>query len=102
MVKAARFFISLGILGLTTVSVSASQIETIVTFGDSYTDQSRWSYFFTENAFPPKDYLEVYPPLVLAFDGGTSWVRYAEIYGDVKVSLLHLYVNSHYSLTKLL
>ena len=80
---AASFLISFSLLGLTIVS--ASRIETLVAFGDSYTDQSRLTFFFSENAFPPKDYQQEYPPLALAADGGASWVRYAEIYGDLKV-----------------
>jgi len=59
-------------------------IKHLVTFGDSYTDQSRLSFFFGNNSFPPKHYQEVYPPGAEAADGGASWVRYAKIYGNVK------------------
>ncbi|KZT59659.1 carbohydrate esterase family 16 protein [Calocera cornea HHB12733] len=56
---------------------------TLVTFGDSYTDQSRWRYFQDNSSYPPLYYQQVYPPTVRAADGGASWVRYAELYGPL-------------------
>jgi len=57
--------------------------KTLVTFGDSYTDQSRAYVFFLNNTYPPPHYQEEYPPLAFAANGGASWVRYAEIYGNL-------------------
>ncbi|KZO96195.1 carbohydrate esterase family 16 protein [Calocera viscosa TUFC12733] len=57
--------------------------RTLVTFGDSYTDQSRFAYFLINDSFPPAHYQELYPPLGYAANGGSSWVRYAELCGNL-------------------
>jgi hypothetical protein len=87
---------SLVSLALFSTIATCSRIKTLVTFGDSYTDQSRIAVFFFQNAFPPKDYQQVYPPDVLAANGGASWVRYAEIYGNLKVGRTEALVGAIY------
>jgi hypothetical protein len=92
-------------LVISSLLVSISSGLTLVTFGDSYTDQSRskWEpeiismlsalliFPFTVSTFfggsyPAPHYTEIYPPAVDAANGGTSWVRYVEMYSGVKVS----------------
>ncbi|EJT97849.1 hypothetical protein DACRYDRAFT_111369 [Dacryopinax primogenitus] len=63
---------------------AALPVQTLVTFGDSYTDQSRLTYFNTNHSYPPLHYQEVYPPGAHAANGGASWVRYAEMYSGVQ------------------
>jgi len=63
---------------------TALPVQTLVTFGDSYTDQSRLTYFNSNQSYPPLHYQEVYPPGAYAANGGASWVRYAEMYGGIK------------------
>ncbi|KZS87607.1 GDSL lipase/acylhydrolase family protein [Sistotremastrum niveocremeum HHB9708] len=65
-------------------TVSAWTIKNLVTFGDSYTDQSRLGYWYANSTAPPPHYSELYPPLGFAANGGANWVRYAELYGKLK------------------
>jgi len=78
----------LATLGLAYTCLAATapskKIKTLVTFGDSYTDQSRLGHWYTNQSAPPPHYQELYPPLSSAADGGATWVRYAEIYGGIK------------------
>ncbi|KAF1843374.1 carbohydrate esterase family 16 protein [Cucurbitaria berberidis CBS 394.84] len=65
------------------------KFKTLVTFGDSYTDENRLGYFINNNgSAPPVGWQQ--PVILLAFSnsyqglntasGGLSWARYASIY----------------------
>lgn len=58
---------------------STSRFNSLITFGDSYTDENRISYFVTHNntAPPPGTLL---PETVHAASGGRTWPRYVVQY----------------------
>jgi hypothetical protein len=57
---------------------------TLVTFGDSYTDSSRFLYFYTHNGTaPPAGWVN--PPNPSSADGGYPWPVYVEWYSGAKV-----------------
>jgi hypothetical protein len=63
---------------------TASNYKSLITFGDSYTDESRAAYFATNNgsAPPPGTLL---PESFITPSGGRTWPRYVVQYtGDTK------------------
>ncbi|KAF2164626.1 carbohydrate esterase family 16 protein [Zasmidium cellare ATCC 36951] len=60
------------------------EFQDLVTFGDSYTDDSRLSYVFSHNGqYPPVGYPN--PINLHASDGGRVWPRYVQQYTNVNV-----------------
>ncbi|ODQ56248.1 GDSL lipase/acylhydrolase family protein [Saitoella complicata NRRL Y-17804] len=75
---------ALALSSLLLASTSAyAKITNLVTFGDSYTDQSRLTAFYTNGSIPAH-YQEVYPPGAYAANGGSTWVKYAEEFGGLE------------------
>ncbi|KAL1606009.1 hypothetical protein SLS59_003133 [Nothophoma quercina] len=59
-------------------------IKTLVTFGDSYTDENRLGYFIANNGTaPPVGWDQ--PVGLATASGGLSWARYASIYSGAKL-----------------
>ncbi|KAF2877391.1 hypothetical protein BDV95DRAFT_625295 [Massariosphaeria phaeospora] len=59
----------------------AENFKTLVTFGDSYTDENRLGYFINNNGSAPSVGWE--QPLGLnTASGGLSWARYASLYSN--------------------
>lgn len=62
----------------------AGKFKTLVTFGDSYTDENRLGYFIQSNGTAPPVGWDQPVGLVTA-SGGLSWARYASIYSTAKL-----------------
>lgn len=63
---------------------NAKNFKTIVTFGDSYTDEGRLGYFINHNGSAPPVGWEQ-PVGLNTASGGLSWARYASIYSKAKL-----------------
>ncbi|CAE7174737.1 hypothetical protein P3342_007831 [Pyrenophora teres f. teres] len=60
------------------------KFKTLVTFGDSYTDENRLSYFGSHNgSAPPVAWQQ--PVGLATASGGLSWARYASIYSNTNL-----------------
>jgi len=57
---------------------SASRFRSLITFGDSYTDENRLLYFFLQGFSPPPGTL--LPESYLTPSGGRTWPRYVVQY----------------------
>ena len=69
-----------------------SQFDSLIAFGDSYTDESRLGYFINHNgSAPPIGYLG--PESLSASDGGRIWARYVVQYSDEKINLYNYAVS---------
>jgi len=69
-----------------------SQFDSLIAFGDSYTDESRLGYFINhKGAAPPVGYLG--PESLSASDGGRIWARYVVQYSDEKINLYNYAVS---------
>jgi hypothetical protein len=58
---------------------SASRFRSLITFGDSYTDENRLLYFFLQGNTPPPPGT-LLPENYLAPSGGRTWPRYVVQY----------------------
>lgn len=88
-----RYFSSTSLVGLSTAFAiasaqqsgwSAKDFKNIVTFGDSFTDESRLGYFINHNGSAPPVGWEQ-PVGLKSASGGLSWARYASIYSSTKL-----------------
>ncbi|CAG5143813.1 uncharacterized protein ALTATR162_LOCUS1424 [Alternaria atra] len=60
------------------------KFKTLVTFGDSYTDENRLGYFINNNgSAPPVAWQQ--PVGLATASGGLSWARYASIYSKMNL-----------------
>ncbi|KAJ4400277.1 hypothetical protein N0V91_008842 [Didymella pomorum] len=60
------------------------KIKTLVTFGDSYTDENRLGYIIQNNgSLPPVGWDQ--PVGLATASGGRSWARYASVYSSAKL-----------------
>ncbi|KZM27820.1 uncharacterized protein EKO05_0011013 [Ascochyta rabiei] len=60
------------------------KFKTLVTFGDSYTDENRLGYFIQNNGTaPPVGWDQ--PVGLTTASGGRSWARYASVYSSAKL-----------------
>lgn len=82
------WFLQLLVASLATTSLAHpssswkdGKFKTIVTFGDSYTDENRLGYFINNNGSAPPVGWEQPVGLATA-SGGLSWARYASIYSS--------------------
>ena len=63
---------------------SVSRFNSLITFGDSYTDENRLIYFIAnQNTAPPPGTL--LPESLHSFDGGRTWPRYVVQYTGEEV-----------------
>jgi len=83
-ILAAHSAISVGLAGRPPHSCWDGQFKTLVTFGDSYTDENRLGYFINHNGSAPP----VGTDLGIGYKtatGGLSWPRYASFYSKTSL-----------------
>ncbi|KAF1946878.1 GDSL lipase/acylhydrolase family protein [Clathrospora elynae] len=75
----ANLAIAVGLAGRPSQGWREGKFKTLVTFGDSYTDENRLEYFINHNgSAPPVAWQQ--PVGLATASGGLSWARYASIY----------------------
>jgi phospholipase/lecithinase/hemolysin len=78
---AANLAFAVGFAGRSSQCWKDGQFKTLVTFGDSYTDENRLNYFGSHNgSAPPIGWDQ--PVGLATASGGLSWARYASIYSQ--------------------
>lgn len=81
---AAAAVVSLVQAGHSAQAWKGRKFKTLVTFGDSYTDENRLGYFIQNNyTAPPAGWDQ--PLGLTTASGGLSWARYASIYSSTKL-----------------